>query len=110
RRLALVRLFQRHLLGAAEVRGALRGCLEDEDVEVRRVAFLLALLTRERLAPALRRRDAELHRQLRELEGDAPSPSAALGSAEVDEENRQPLVEATASRALDTCLRGARGL
>src|SRR5947199_4204794 len=31
-------------------------------------------------------------------------------SSELDEEDLPPLLQATASRALDTCLRGARGL
>lgn len=115
RRLGLVRLFQRKLLAAPRVPAALRRAGEDADAEVRRIAFLLVLLTREKLAQALRARDAEIHRQLSELEaaaGLAPAretkpPKAPAQLAEAD---RDPLVQATASRALDTCLRGARGL
>jgi ParB family chromosome partitioning protein len=68
RRLALVRLFQRDLLHDPRVQGALRWRGDDADPEVRRVAFLLSLYTRERLVKALRQRDPELNRQLTELE------------------------------------------
>jgi ParB family chromosome partitioning protein len=68
RRLALVRLFQRKLLSDARVQAALRWRGEDGDPEVRRVAFLLSLHTRERLLQALRSRDTELDRQVVELE------------------------------------------
>ena len=69
RRLALVRLFERKLLHDARVQSALRWRGDDPDPEVRRVAFLLSLHTRERLLRALRERDPELNRQLAELEG-----------------------------------------
>jgi ParB family chromosome partitioning protein len=68
RRLALVRLFQRKLLHDPRVQAALRWRGGDQDPEVRRVAFLLSLYTREKLLGALRSRDAELDRQLTELE------------------------------------------
>jgi ParB family chromosome partitioning protein len=68
RRLALVRLFERKLLHDPRVQSALRWRGDDPDAEVRRVAFLLSLHTRERLLRALRERDPELHRQLTELE------------------------------------------
>jgi ParB family chromosome partitioning protein len=68
RRLALVRLFQRKLLHDARVEAALRWRGEDSDAEVRRVAFLLSLYTRDKLVQALRQGDPELDRQLVELE------------------------------------------
>ena len=68
RRLALVRLFARKLLHDPRVQSALRRRGDDPDAEVRRVAFLLSLYTREKLLQALRERDAELNRQLTELE------------------------------------------
>lgn len=68
RRLALVRLYQRKLLQDTNVQAALRWRGEDGDPEVRRVAFLLSLHTRERLLKALRARDPELDRQVVELE------------------------------------------
>jgi hypothetical protein len=68
RRLALVRLFERQLLGDARVQAALRWRGDDPDPDVRRVAFLLSLYTREKLLRALRERDPELHRQLAEME------------------------------------------
>ena len=61
RRLALLRLFQRRLLHDPRVQAALRWRGDDPDTEVRRVAFLLSLHTREKLLAALRERDpAEL--------------------------------------------------
>ncbi len=78
RRLALVRLFQRQLLHDPRVQAALRWRGEDADPEVRRVAFLLSLYTREKLLTALRPRDPELDRQLTELEsGTLPEMTAA---------------------------------
>jgi ParB family chromosome partitioning protein len=85
RRLALVRLFQRELLHDPRVQAALRWRGDDPSAEVRRVAFLLSLYTRERLVKALRQRDPELNRQLTELEegtlpDDAPQPAAPAGA------------------------------
>ena len=125
RRLALVRLHQRRLLGDAGVQAALHRRAEDDDPEVRRTAFLLSLHARERLLRVLRDRDPELSRQLAELE-ESPvdkvekekekdktaKTRARGGEAEVvlDDADFGPLLQATASRALDICLRGARGL
>jgi ParB family chromosome partitioning protein len=82
RRLALLRLFQRKLLHDGRVQTALRWRGEDPDPEVRRIAFLLSLHTREKLLQALRARDAELERQLKELEaGTLPAPEAAPPAA-----------------------------
>jgi ParB family chromosome partitioning protein len=85
RRLALLRLYRRDLLGDPRVQAALRWRGEDEDPEVRRVAFLLSLYTRDKLLEALRTRDQELGRQLVELEGAAaetgPVTVAAAASA-----------------------------
>jgi ParB family chromosome partitioning protein len=67
RRLALVRLFQRKLLHDPRAQAALRWRGDDPDPEVRRVAFLLSLHTRDKLLRALRERDPELDRQLTEL-------------------------------------------
>ena len=68
RRLALIRLFERNLLHDPRVQSALRWRGDDQDPEVRRVAFLLSLFTREKLLRALRDRDPELNRQITELE------------------------------------------
>jgi ParB family chromosome partitioning protein len=68
RRTALVRLFERKLLHDPRAQSALRWRGDDPDPEVRRVAFLLSLYTREKLLKALRERDPELQRQLAELE------------------------------------------
>lgn len=90
RRLAMVRLFQRDLLHDPRVQGALRWRGDDADAEVRRVAFLLSLYTRERLVKALRERDPELNRQLTELEEGTlpdltPEPDPATKAVAPDE-------------------------
>jgi ParB family chromosome partitioning protein len=83
RRLALLRLYQRKLVHDPRVQGALRWRGEDRDPEVRRVAFLLSLYTRERLLEVLRQRDAELDRQLTELEsGSLPQLAQAPATPE----------------------------
>jgi ParB family chromosome partitioning protein len=124
RRLALVRLFQRTLLGDAHVQAALHRRAEDSDPEVRRTAFLLSLFASERLIGILRQRDPELARQLAELEGVPPEeakekpkekkakakPRGGEPEPVLEDADYAPLLQATASRALDTCLRGARGL
>ncbi len=114
RRLALVRLFERKLLQDPRVQSALRWRGDDPDAEVRRVAFLLSLYVGEKLLRALRERDAELNRQLAELEGGkagGKTPAARKkGTVALGEDELTPLLQATASRSLDTCLRGARGL
>jgi ParB family chromosome partitioning protein len=120
RRLALLRLFQRKMLHRIQVQAALRWRGEDKDPEVRKTAFLLSLFTREKLVQTLRGRDPELNRQLVELEtaaqGAAPEEKKAKPSksrdskVDLEEVDYDPLLQATASRALDTCLRGSRGL
>jgi ParB family chromosome partitioning protein len=124
RRKSLVRLFRRGLLKDARVQTALRQRTEDEDAEVRRIAFLLVLHPRERLLQALRERDPELKRQLKELaakekgdkdereESNLPAKvSVPAGPVEgLDDADVAPVLQATASRAVDTCLRGARAL
>jgi ParB family transcriptional regulator, chromosome partitioning protein len=87
RRLALVRLFQRRLLHDPRVQGALRWRGDDADPEVRRVAFLLSLYTRERLVQALRQRDPDLHRQLTELEEGTLPTLRSLGTTEAAPES-----------------------
>jgi ParB family chromosome partitioning protein len=80
RRLALLRLLQRRLLHDSRAQAALRWRGDDPDPEVRRVAFLLSLHTREKLLNALRARDTELDRQLTELSSGAlPKMQEAKG-------------------------------
>ncbi len=131
RRGALVRLYRRQLLDDSLVQSALRRCSDDPDPALRQTSFLLALHTRERLLQALRARDPELQRQLLELEGtpqetatadksSAPEKEAkkpkgkaaapAPDEATLEEADVEPLLQASAARNLDTCLRGARGL
>jgi ParB family chromosome partitioning protein len=85
RRLALVRLYQRRLLHDQRAQAALRWRGDDGDPEVRRVAFLLSLHTREQLLRALRERDPELDRQLTELaSGALPKMEAATAGKKAD--------------------------
>ncbi len=120
RRGALVRLYRRRLLDDPSVPSALRRCSDDADPALRQAAFLLALHTRPRLLRALRSRDPELRRQLVELEGPPPEPAPAekepkkpkgkAPEAPLEGADVEPLLQASAARSLDTCLRGARGL
>jgi ParB family chromosome partitioning protein len=117
RRLALVRLFQRKLLDDGEVQAVLRRHEGDGDPDVRRAAFLVSVMTRPALAEALRARDRDLHRQIWELEtfgqkaaDAAEPPKLKKGKVELSGDDVRPLLEAMASRSLDTCLLGARGL
>ncbi len=118
RRLGLMRLFQRQMLSDSSVSMALPRLLEDIDADVRRTAFLLLLSTRDRLVQALRSRDADLNRQLAELESSpaedkAKTPKGKKGqpeAVELEPADIEPLLQATASRALDSSLRGAHGL
>ena len=134
RRLALLRLYQRKLLTDNKVQAALRWRGEDQDDDVRRTAFLLSLFTRPKLVDTLRERDPALQRQLKELEATAtdtgkkkkaddsapakkataqekiPVQKKSAAAVKLAPTDYEPLLQATASRALDTCLRGARGL
>ncbi len=120
RRGALVRLYRRRLLDDPPVQSALRRCSVDDDPALRQAAFLLALHTRPRLLQALRSRDPDLQRQLLELEGTPPEaappekeakkPRGKAAEATLEEADVEPLLQASAARSLDTCLRGARGL
>ena len=109
---ALTRFYNRRNLADPRVQSAIRRRLEDADATVRRAAFLVSVLGRYGLANYLRKADPELHRQLNELQGsDAAIESvpAADRAALVADDFDVPL-QATAARALDTCLRGARAL
>lgn len=112
RALALIQLFARKMLDRPEVLSAVRRKLEDDDAAVRKVAFLLSVEARPQLATFLRSRDEDLHRQLNELEkSDKKQPAASdRAKDKLDDADYDTLLQATAGRALDTCLRGAKGL
>ncbi len=119
RTLALMRLFQRKMLSLPRVQAAIRRGGEDADAEVRRHAFLIALLSRNKLAAAVRWLDDDFHRQLFDLESfhieptkrkERSLPKAKKAKTQLDGEDLAPLLEAMSSRAIDTCLRGARCL
>ncbi len=112
---ALIRAYERQLLDDPAVQSAIRRRLEDADAGVRKVAFLLSVLSKPELAGVLRASDTELNRQLNELEkaekADKAAPQvAADAKGKLAPTDYDTLLQATASRALDTCLRGARGL
>ncbi len=98
RRLALVRLFQRKLLHDPRVQSVLRWRGEDQDAEVRRVAFLLSLFTRDKLLEALRDRDPEWKRQIAELE--SASEEGNGSAARPDKETERKLNQNLASLEL----------
>ncbi|OWK47383.1 HEAT repeat domain-containing protein [Fimbriiglobus ruber] len=109
---ALARFYERKLLDDPRVRSAVRRRLEDDDSGVRRVAFLVSVLTRWNLANYLRKADPELHRQLGEIPGaDVPIADVpVVDRARLTPDDFDVPLQATAARALDTCLRGARAL
>jgi ParB family transcriptional regulator, chromosome partitioning protein len=120
RRVAIIRVHQRNMLGESRVEAALRRLWEDANADVRLTSFLVSLLRQPRLAQALRSRDEVLHRQLFEIETfgqarekDEDRQPPKIKQTKLDElkgEDWQPLLEAMASRMLDTCMRGALGL
>ena len=109
---ALVRAFERKQLDDPRVGSAVRRRLEDDDATVRRVAFLLSVKSRPNLAWVLRGADEELHRQLNELERSDKAAEAVPSSirAKLAPDDFDVPLQATACRALDTCLRGAKAL
>ncbi len=120
RRLGLIRAFQRGLLEDTRVAGAVRRSGEDDNAEVRQTAFLVALLSRSKLAKAIRERDKDLHRLLFELENFSLEPAKGAGKKSLPQvkpakfslttEDYEPLLSAMSSRRPDTCLLGARCL
>ena len=134
RRAALVRLFERGLLTASGVGVLLRRHVDDQDANVRAMAFLVSVASQPALAEALRAVDEDLDRRLTELEtpegetsDEAESKDDAKKAAKkpkkaakkagkkksedsLDDEALRPLLEALASRAADTCLEGAKAL
>lgn len=126
RRLALVRCYSYQLTHIKEVRSALRRHCEDGDADVRQTAFFVSVLSEAKLANALRCQDEDIHRQLSEVEAYELSATeaekqiesfesvcgrlGALALVELSDDDRRPLLQGMASRALDTCLRGATAL
>ncbi|MCA9652247.1 MAG: HEAT repeat domain-containing protein, partial [Myxococcales bacterium] len=88
----------------------LEEALDDEDAEVRRVAFLVAVAGRPRLALALRRVDAGTHAEMAKLEEDGPLAPPSTTDGDPSEDDRAPLFAALVCRHADTALRGARAL
>ncbi len=132
RRWALLRLLHRGLLDDPQVAIALRRQAEEADAEVRRVAALLMIRSRPLLGAVLRDRDPELDRQLSELEaeagfeGSSQKAKATGGRSKTatkkktkgsqddppswSEADIHLLLNASASRAVDTAILGARAL
>ncbi|MCX4243903.1 HEAT repeat domain-containing protein [Paraliomyxa miuraensis] len=108
---ALLRLGRRGHGRDGEGYALLEEALDDEDAEVRRVAFLVAVAGRPALSTALRSVDAQTHAAMGKLEEGGPlAPAAAASAAGLDENTRAPLFAALVCRSADTALRGARGL
>lgn len=108
---ALLRLGRRGLGRDGDGYALLEEALDDEDGEVRRVAFLVAVAARPALVAALRKVDPQTHAALEKLEeGGRLTPFTAAADPELDEEGRAPLFAALVCRSPDTALRGARGL
>lgn len=116
RRMALIRLLQRKLLSEARVQSAIRRAGDDAEPDVRHFAFLISLFTSDKLAQAIRERDADYHRLLWELETlgtdkkQDPPKTKKAGALDLGADDYAPVVQAMASRTLDTSLRGAQCL
>jgi ParB family chromosome partitioning protein len=132
RRIGLIRLMQRKLLGDADAAAGIRRKIEDADADVRKTACLLLVLSSKKLADAIRERDDDINRQLSDLEsftidvGSKKSPAAKaakpkvaasktkkkskLAKPKLADADYQPLLIAVASRSMDTCLMGAKCL
>ncbi|WP_163831076.1 HEAT repeat domain-containing protein [Spartinivicinus ruber] len=133
RRASLVRLFQRNLLEQPRVISTLRRRLDDDDNEVRQTAFLVSLFSRPALAKAIRERDKNLHRLLFDIEQfsfetdvtEGPKGSKDTTASQqtakeppkvrktklaLEATDYAPLLQATASLSLDSCLLGAHCL
>ena len=135
RRIGLIRLMQRKLLSESDAGIRLR--IEDHDPDVRKTATLLLILSRPKLADALRARDKNIDRQLVDLETfsieaskkkskDSSKPAKekkvekkaekktakpkSLPKLNLADEDYQPLLIAVSSRAMETCLVGAKCL
>ncbi|MGB1256015.1 MAG: HEAT repeat domain-containing protein [Thiolinea sp.] len=67
-RAALIRLFQRKLLNNSEAQRAILLAQENKDSWVRRTAFLVSILSQNKLTQALKNREPDLARQLQEIE------------------------------------------
>ncbi len=106
---ALLRLSRRGHGRTPEGYALIEDALDDEDGDVRYVAFLVAVAAHPALSLALRRVDSELHAAMTKREKDGPlAPTADAG--ELGEDDKAPLFAALVCRNADTALRGARGL
>jgi ParB family chromosome partitioning protein len=105
--------------------------LDDQDGDVRRIAYVVTVLEQPALVAWLEAKDeafvramTDVYRRIREIEtGKTGEPSDAEGKAirarltdaagapaNLDEKQREPLLALLACRTADTSLRGARGL
>ncbi|MCP4137445.1 MAG: hypothetical protein GY754_41140 [bacterium] len=115
---ALERFLQRGFLDKPEIAQALRKYGNDPEPEVRRINFLISLLSRPPLAKVLRSLDEATHRNLHDLEnrGRKKEEKKDLSKPEKEdvsrltEEDYRPLLEAMAGRELDVSLMGATAL
>ncbi|OUS26046.1 hypothetical protein A9Q99_19935 [Gammaproteobacteria bacterium 45_16_T64] len=120
RRASLIRMHQRNLLQEPVVQSTLRRRLDDSNSDVRQTAFLVSLLTRPMLVKAVRERDKNIHRHMFDIESYSIEPDAKIKAKEppktrkaklaLEAADYAPLLQATASLSLDTCLLGAHCL
>jgi ParB family chromosome partitioning protein len=93
RRMGLIRIFQRKLLDDAEAAAGIRQKIEDPNGDVRRTAALLLILSRKKLAVAIRERDPNIDRQLMDLENftidSAPSTKTRSNTKKVKTEKTE---------------------
>ncbi|MBN2498814.1 MAG: HEAT repeat domain-containing protein [Deltaproteobacteria bacterium] len=105
---ALLRLGTARKTRDPQGRRLLEAALDDEDARVRALAVLVSIAARGRLAARLRAIDPDIDTVLGKMEQKGRFADEEAG--EVDEDDREPLFAALASRNPDTALRGARGL
>lgn len=105
---ALTLMALAHQAREGEGQGLLEASLDDSEAQVRRVAFVLSLAIRSRLATTLRAADEALAKAFDELEKAGPLGDGSSGAVTV--EDLQPVFAALSSRSSDTAVRGARTL
>ena len=137
RRDGLIRMMQRGLLNDEVAQAGLRQKIEDADPNVRKAAALLLLLSKKKLADAIRGLDKGIDRQLVDLESFTLTPTKAKKQTKANadkpaddakpakskttksksksiptlkDDDLQPLLIAISSRSMDTCLFGSRCL
>ncbi|HHL19035.1 MAG TPA: hypothetical protein ENJ33_04805, partial [Thiothrix sp.] len=121
KRAAMIRLFQRGLLDMSEVKRAIALLQDHNDALVRHTAFLVSILSQEKLSNILKAREKDLARQLEELEdfellaNDRVKPSltqkiknklttkSTISLNKLTHNDYEPLLQGMSSRHADIC-------